>query len=88
MGGAIRKEVDEDVGQGAHLGWGVVGQKGHHQGPQRARAADPLGGLDGELVPPCLAAWRPRLMGCRPLGRPNRRRRREHGWVHGGLLCS
>ena len=50
-GGGILEEVAEDAGQGTNFGWGRVGQQGHHQGPERAGAADPLGEVEGESVP-------------------------------------
>ena len=32
-GGGIPEEVADEPGQSAHLGWGGVGQQGHHQSP-------------------------------------------------------
>ena len=84
--GGIPEEVADDAGHSAHLGWGGVGQQGHHQSPERARAADLLGEVEGESVPPRSATRRPWRVGRRSLGRPHRRRRREHGRVRGGVL--
>ena len=70
-----------------HLGCGGVGQQGHQEARQRARAVDPPGEMEGGLVPTRPASWRPGRVGLRSLGMPRRRHFQKHGGVHGGLRC-
>ena len=85
-GGGIPEQVADDAAQSAHLGWSRVGQQGHHQCLERAWAADPPGEVEAQSVRPRSASRRPGRVGCSSSGRPHCRRRREHGWVRGGLL--
>ena len=85
VGGASRKRLLRTLARART--WGGAGSGSRHQSPQRPRDADPLGEVDGESVPPRPAAGRAGRVGSRSLGRPHRRRRQEHSWVLGGLLC-
>ena len=68
VGGGIPEEVAEDAGQSAHLGWGGVGQQGHHQSPKRAWAADTLGEAEGGSLPPLSGRLAPPARGLPLLG--------------------
>ena len=50
------------------MGWGGVGEQGHYQAPERAQAADPLGEVDGESVPPPSGLLAPRAPRSLPPG--------------------
>ena len=84
-GGGIPEEPADDAAQSAHLGWGGVGEPGHHRSPERARAADPVGEVEGQLPPARPPGAPGACMSSRPMRRPHGRRRREHGTVRGGL---